>query len=117
MKIFIMLAANFLIYGCNTGISEKQKGSIETAVLMHNNTYGLKYKMDSINNVAALQASSAWMGKERSKAFVDSSIKETYEHANKKYTPHEDPRLTYEKFVTWCKEMKFDPVEYAQTFK
>lgn len=114
MKKLLQSLVIIFFFSCNDSeISQKDLATIDTYVLLHNTSYGLKYELDSLEARKNLLISTIGMGEEKSEKYVDSVLNERY---NKKdyYSPRTDPRLTREKLIEFCKGKKFGPVEFAK---
>lgn len=83
---FIVIAA----VGCSNKLSDRDKDYIKAVIGNHETTVGLKYRLDSVSH------------------------RLTVKDLHLPYTLHNDPDLTYDKFMDYCKEKNIDPVAAAK---
>ena len=106
----------FVFSACNTGVSEQDKAYIKSQITLHNSTFGLQYKLDSLDRRTKLMTAYMNLGNTEAAAnkYADSINKDIYPEKNM-YNPNTDPHLTYEKFMSYCEKNKFKtPVEHAR---
>ena len=112
----LLIGLLILTVGCRSGISEQDKAYINSQISLHNSTFGLEYKTDSLATRTRLIAAYMNLGNSEDAAnkYADSINKERYPE-NNFYNPNSDPHLTFEEFMSYCENNKFKtPVEHAR---
>lgn len=106
------------LISCKEGLSSQDKIFIESQIALHNSTFGLEFKNDSINRRSKLVSAYMRLGNSETAAnrYADSINKEIYKKdGDQKYNPQTDPHLTFGKFMDYCEKNKFQtPVEHAK---
>lgn len=118
MNKLFSCAVFLFIASCNpkSGLTEKDVAHIKLRILLHNNSFGLRHRLDSISFRSEVYQASLRMGAARARRYTDSVVNDRYEMEQQGlYTPVTDPNLTYEKLLLFCKERNADPVRVANT--
>jgi uncharacterized short protein YbdD (DUF466 family) len=93
MKQTLIISISLIFLSCGA-VSDRDKNFINTNIALHNATFGLNHKLDSLD------------GKTK---YVDTMAK-----IDIGYYPPADPDLTYEKFIEYCQKEKVDPVMFSK---
>lgn len=117
MKKIIFLLSIAIFFSCKQKLSIQDRLLIQAKIDAHQSSYGAKFKSDSINYYNSYVLMNAGLGEARAREIADSLIKKQYEGSNEPYNPSFDPNLTYDKFIKYCNEKKYDPVINAKMLK
>jgi len=113
-KLLLMPFIAISFFSCNWGISKQDQHYIKTAIAIHNGGYGLRFTMDSLHYYNEFVMANAYKANLQAIHIGDSLIKVLYKGRNEPYQPEFDANLTYEKFIKYCRDKKYDPVLSAK---
>ncbi len=114
IKTLLSIAVTLILFSCTNGIREKEEAYIRLRIDLHNEVF-FEFLKDSINISMKSLDSAYQKGKIKYKVSKqsDSIAAVLSRNTNAIYNPDLDDHLTFQKFMTYCKQNNIEPVKAA----